>query len=237
MKVSQQQLQDLLELSAVDQLLERSRTAIAALGSSKELADAEALWRQSGADFIAANNGAESLQTELNRVEADLQVVEQRIARDQTALRSSSNPKEVSGLEHELATLARRKGELEDASLELMEQLSQLQESVNAVKDKRVHAEAAVKAVRDKLQAEHAKLASGIELAAGDRARLAARLPHELLELYAAKSKRGMAVGRLVSRECGACHMTITASAYTELSNAADDELITCPECAAILVR
>lgn len=237
MKVSQQQLQDLLELSSMDIQMARARAAVTSLGNSPELAEAEANWRQSGADFIAANNAVESLQSELTRVEADLTVVEQRVARDKTAMQASSNAKEVTGLEHELATLARRKGELEDASLAIMEQLSELEQHAAAVKEQRSSVEEALQALRAKLQAEHNKLVSGIELSAAERAKTAARLPHELLELYAAKSKRGVPVGRLVSRECGACHMTITASAYTELSAAAPDELITCPECSAILVR
>ena len=237
MKVSQQQLQDLLELSAVDQLMTRSRNSVTALANNPELAAAEADWRDSGSDFIAANNAVESLKSELGRIEADLTVVEQRIARDKAALQASSNPKEVSGLEHEMATLARRKSELEDASLAVMEQLSELEDNAAAVKTKRSEIEATVSQLRQQLQAEHNKLVSGIELAAGDRARIAARLPHELLELYASKSKRGLPVGRLVSRECGACHMTITASAYADLTAAAVDEMVTCPECSAILVR
>jgi uncharacterized protein len=58
-----------------------------------------------------------------------------------------------------------------------------------------------------------------------------------LLEIYEKKSLRGVAVGRLLNRECGACRMTIGATALAEIASTPRDELATCPDCQAILVR
>jgi predicted nucleic acid-binding Zn-ribbon protein len=141
------------------------------------------------------------------------------------------------GIQSELATLAKRKGELEDASLGFMEGVAEAEGAVAQAKLQRAEVDQKVAAAQQGLAAEAAKLASGIELSAADRKQLAERLPHELLELYINKAKRGVPVGRLSHRECGACHMSITASALQELQNAAADDLVTCPECSAILVR
>ena len=51
-------------------------------------------------------------------------------ARDAERLAASSNSKEAQGLESELASLARRKSDLEDAELEVMERLEQADAAV-----------------------------------------------------------------------------------------------------------
>lgn len=237
MKVSQNQLQDLLELTAVDQLLARSRRAIEDLKNAPELQELGVELRAASAQMLDASNQVEGLESELKRVEADLEVVDQRVKKDNAALKATSVPSVAQGIQSELATLAKRKGDLEDASLELMERMSTAEEAVAEAKEVRSQVEQRLRATQERLAGEAAKLASGIELSAGTRKQLAERVPHELLELYATKAKRGVPVGTLSHRECGACHMSITASALQEIQNAPADELVTCPECSAILVR
>lgn len=237
MKISQNQLQDLLELVAVDQLLERSRIQLADLNRVPELEALEAKLLEASAAYLTAHKGQEQLEAELKRLDADLEVVLARIKRDEAALNASTNAKDASGLEHEMQTLARRKGELEDQELEIMEQISAAKEGADQAKSVREGVESQVREKRAEVQAAAAKLASGLELQANDRAGLAGRIPHELLELYAAKSRRGVPVARLINRECGACNMSLTAAASGELAAKAADELVTCPECGAILVR
>ncbi len=81
------------------------------------------------------------------------------------------------------------------------------------------------------------KLRSGIDLLVQQRAQEVARTDAELLELYEKKASRGVAVGRLLNRECGACRMTIGATALAEISAMPQDDIATCPDCQAILVR
>jgi len=237
LKVSQDQLQDLLELTAVDQLLARSRRSIDELKNTPILHELSVELRAASAGLLDASTAVEGLETELKRVEADLAVVDQRVKKDNDALKSTSVPSVAQGIQSELNTLAKRKSELEDSSLELMEGIAAAESAVAAAKSVRAEVETRIKAAQAALAAEGAKLASGIELSAADRKQLAERIPHELLELYVNKAKRGTPVGRLSHRECGACHMSITASALQELQNAPMDDLVTCPECSAILVR
>ena len=237
MKVSSNQLQDLLELSLTDQELLRSRILVEETKQSKELSQLNVELMAASSAFIDAKNASDAAQTELDKVATDLATVEARIARDKRNLEQTSSSKDAAGIQSELATLAKRQSDLEDLSLSLMEELALAKAAEAAAVENRAGIETKVAQLRESLGAQLAKLASGIELQAATRAQLAGRIPHELLELYATKSKRGVPVGRLVSRECGACHMTITASAYSELSSAPADELVTCPECSAILVR
>jgi predicted nucleic acid-binding Zn-ribbon protein len=118
-----------------------------------------------------------------------------------------------------------------------MEQLSVAQAELEVHVTERTGIESRLKLETESLQATAAKLISGISLRNADRQQLAARIPADLLVIHEEKAKRGVPVGRLMSRECGACNMTITAAALQELLNEPADELITCPECGAILVR
>jgi predicted nucleic acid-binding Zn-ribbon protein len=81
------------------------------------------------------------------------------------------------------------------------------------------------------------KLRSGLELAGSKRIQLTSKIEQELLELYESKSKRGIAAARLLNRECGACRMTIGATALAEIAALPADEIATCPDCQAILIR
>jgi predicted nucleic acid-binding Zn-ribbon protein len=133
--------------------------------------------------------------------------------------------------------LARRKSDLEDIELAILDQ----QEAAKAV-----YATVSVDkaAIDDELSLGEAtnetdlmKLRSGLDLLTNDRSQQEARLPAELSELYEKKAARGVAVARLIGRECGACRISLGATAFNELESLARDELATCPECQAILVR
>ncbi|NCV37624.1 MAG: hypothetical protein EBW70_06385, partial [Actinobacteria bacterium] len=51
------------------------------------------------------------------------------------------------------------------------------------------------------------------------------------------KIQRGAAVGRLTGSSCSACNMNLNSTAMAEISRVPADELATCSECSAILVR
>ncbi|WP_127820276.1 zinc ribbon domain-containing protein, partial [Microbacterium sp. CPCC 204701] len=72
----------------------------------------------------------DDLRAELSRVESDVVVVDARVARDAERLAASTNSKEAQGLESELAALARRKSDLEDAELAVMERLEAAEAAV-----------------------------------------------------------------------------------------------------------
>ena len=237
MKVSQNQLQDLLELTVADQVITRTKNEVDGLRNSPVLAQLQSELRSSSTRYIEANNKADGLKLELKRVETDLATVEQRIKRDNTTLHSTGSARDALGIQNELKSLNKRKGDLEEVSLELMEQVAQAEAELAVHISERAQIEANLKAETESLQATAAKLISGLSLRVADRDQLASRIPSDLMDLHRAKAVRGVPVGRLTHRECGACNMTITAAALQELLNAPTDELISCPECGAILVR
>lgn len=237
MKVSQTQLDDLLELAATDVHLTRSRNAIEELKRSPELLEIQARLRESSSNFLEANNALETLKLDLKRLETDVELVEKRIAKDNQSLKETSVVKNAQGIQHELRTLAKRKSELEDQELEIMEAMGDAEEKVARVAADRKLIELDLAAKTAELEAEFRKIASGLDLSKADRQQLAQRIPAELISLYDLKAKKGVPVGRLSHRECGACRISIGATSLAEIASKPMDELVTCPECGAILVR
>jgi predicted nucleic acid-binding Zn-ribbon protein len=236
-KVTQNQLQDLLELNAVDQLITRTKQEAVALGSNAEYLELQAQLRAKSSEFIEAKNRIDSLKLDLKRLESDAELVNKRLAKDQAALRTTSVVKDAQGLQSEIRTLEKRKAELEDQELQIMENLDEAEAAVAAVEASRAATEEQLRGVVASLEKEKLRLVSGIELAQADRKQLAGRIPAELLAIYDNKAKRGVPVARLIHAECKGCRMNLSATNLAEILKKPSDELVYCPDCFTILVR
>ena len=70
------------------------------------------------------------------------------------------------------------------------------------------------------------------------RDELTAALDSDLVSLYERqRAHGGPGAGRLQGRRCGACRIEIDRGELARISAAADDEVLRCPECGAILLR
>lgn len=237
MKVNSNQQADLLDLGALDQDISRAKAAINDLASGKSLINLRDQQRQLASALIDARNALDSVELELARAEADLGLVEQRIAKDTQRLSQTSSAKDAQGITHELEALAKRKSDLEDLELAIMERKDELKTAFDAVAGQKEQLDQSLTGQESQIETELMKLRSGLDLQTQARAKQAALLPSELVELYEKKASRSVAVGRLMNRECGACRITIGATALAEITALPADEFATCPECQAFLVR
>ncbi|MDQ2698653.1 MAG: C4-type zinc ribbon domain-containing protein [Actinomycetota bacterium] len=179
----------------------------------------------------------DDLRTELSRIESDVAVVDARAARDAERLAASTNSKEAQGLESELAALARRKSDLEDAELGVMERLELAEASV-AEQEALI---AATNAEGAELSAEGkravAEATAAFDAASRDRAAIAQSIPADLLAMYDRVAERSAGAAFLRRRTCEGCHMVLAGTDLQVLRQAAEDAVVTCPECGCILVR
>lgn len=237
MKASESQQAELLALANLDLEITKARNSLAVLAAAEAFSALRAEQRNAAAALIEARNFLDSVELELTRAEADLNLVEQRIEKDKVRINQTSSAKDAQGIQSELDTLAKRKSELEDLELAILERKEQNEAAYKTVlADKQIiDEELASKEAAN--EAHIMKLRSGLDLSTNQRNQQAARIDVELIELYAKKASRGVAVGRLLGRECGACRMTIGATALVEISNQPRDEIATCPDCQAILIR
>lgn len=187
---------------------------------------------------LATRAGArDDLTQELKRIESDVAVVDARAERDRDRLQHVSNSKDAQGLEHELTSLARRKSDLEDGQLEVMERLDAAESAV--VEQERLIAETSEEGARlsGDGKAAVAEAMERFEAAGRDRDAIASSLPAELLSMYDRVAARGTGAAMLRRATCEGCRMVLSGTDMSRIRQAAEDEVLTCPECGAILVR
>jgi uncharacterized protein len=230
----------LLDLQAVDtaiaQLAHRRRnlTELATIAGCEQ--------RASGvrAALVDAETSLADLAAEQRRLEADVDTVRQRAEKDQRRMASAGVPaKEITGLQHEVTSLARRQGVLEDELLELMEsretseaQVGQLQSELQAI----LAEQAAAEAARDEVFAE---IDDALGKRRDERDRLAGTLPADLLALYdkVRESSGGMGAAMLRHRRCEGCRLELSGSELAEVRAAKPENVVRCDNCRRILVR
>lgn len=180
----------------------------------------------------------EDTRTEVSRIESDLKVVENRIARDTERLTATASPKDVQALEIELAALSRRHMELEDAELGAMERLVELETEQAEAEAERAELAARVDALEVDLDAERQKVQTERDALLRDRAVIAESIPVELLALYEKQRARyGIGAALLHHGVSLGSHVTLTESDLSEIRRAAPDDVVLCPDSGAILIR
>jgi len=179
----------------------------------------------------------EALQAEKRRIESDLELVEKRIHTDQQRLNSSSNAKDITGIQHEIEGLQQRKSMLEDTELGILNSLQQESAVLTNLQNDKAAAE-------QRLQDQRAQLKSTLEQMKAENEQLNRQIatlrestPKDLLDVFDRKLAKGTAIGRLVRSSCNACNMNLNSTAIADISAVPTDEVAFCPECAAIVIR
>ena len=194
--------------------------------------------RQQFAQELTTRLGArDDLRADLVRIESDVAVVDARRTRDAERLNSTSNVKEAQGLESELTSLARRKSDLEDAELEIMERLEEAESSVAA--QEAVIAETNAEGATLSAEAKRvvAEATAAFEGATRDRAAIAGSIAADLLTYYDRVAARSAGAALLRRGTCEGCRMVLAGTDMQTLRLSAEDAVVTCPECGCILVR
>ena len=230
----QRRLLDLAELDARIRRAEHARTNPPQAARVKELLAHRATLAQ---ELTVRSGARDDLKSELARIESDVSVVDARRARDAERLAASSNSKEAQSLEHELASLARRKSDLEDAELSIMERLDAAEAAV--VEQQSLVAttndEGAVLSAAGK--AAVADATRDLETARRDRDAVAGEIASDLVAQYDRLAARGNGAGLLRRQTCEACRMVLSGTDLNRIRQASPETVVNCPECGAILVR
>jgi predicted nucleic acid-binding Zn-ribbon protein len=239
MKADPQAQRRLLDLQAIDTLLAQLAHKRKTLPEHAEL---DRMARELSAledERVRVQVGVDDLDRDIARMEKDVEQVRVRAAKDQSRLDVGTGPaRELQALQHELETLARRQGELEDAELELMEQ----RESAQGMLDEVAQRLTALREQRDEVQRRRDETLSEIgrdeEFRRSGRAPLAGDLPSDLIQLYERiREQTGMGAALLRGGRCGGCRLDLSGSERARLRAAPADEVVRCEECGRIMVR
>lgn len=232
--------QKLLALAAEDvalaQLAHRRRT----LPENAAVTAAEEAQREFAADVVRAETEVRDLDREQKRIEADVESVRARSARDQQRLDSgSATPKEMTSLQQEMASLARRQGDLEDQVLEVMERREAADATLATAQAGLAGAQADQAAAEQARDAALAEIAEGEQEHGAKRAEVAGTVSAPLLAVYERVAKQTGSTGAaaLHARRCEGCRIELYGTELAAARNADPHTVLRCENCNRILVR
>ena len=164
-----------------------------------------------------------------------------RKARDEGRLASGAITvvKQLQDLEHEVASLARRQSDLEDAELEVMERAETAQAALDELPAQRERHLAARAEAERAAAAATVEIDAEVEQATAERGELAATMPADLLALYEKirAAEGGIGAGEIARGRCGGCRLDLMNNEKAEYRAAPPDEVLRHEECGRILVR
>jgi predicted nucleic acid-binding Zn-ribbon protein len=229
----------LLELADVDAELSRVEHRRRTLPELVEVADAEKAVQAKRDARVASDTTLADLDREVKRQEKEIDAVRSREDRDRGLLAGGTvSAKQMTDLEHELATLQRRQGTLEDELLELMERREAVELDGQHAGVELAKAEEALADANRRRDEVLADLDTTEARRDAERATLVPGFPEPLLNLYErVRKNKSIGAALLRARRCGACRIELDRSAISRIAATPADEVVTCEECGAIMVR
>lgn len=240
MKAEVSQQRSLAELADVDAELARLAHRSTHLPEQVRYEELQAAHRAANDKLAAFALAVDDLDEQVAKFEGEIDAVRQREDRDRSLLASGSvnDARQLGELQHELDTLQRRQSSLEDSLLEVMERREELQAEHTA-------ALAGIDTVQQDLGAAQRDRDAAVSevdetrlVREGRRAALVEAIDPGLVALYERqRAATGVGAAVLQGRRCGACRIEIDRGELARISSAAEDEVLRCPECNAILLR
>ena len=230
----------LLEVQALDTRaaqIAHQRGALPALAEARELSSRLADLETA---VVSSRTAAQDLRRELAKAEADVEQVRSRATRDQARLDAGAvSAKDAQALTHELASLARRQGDLEEIELEVMERLEAHETALAGLEAARDEVLAHQARLTERLDAELAVLDEQAAAVAAERATAAEGLDAGLVTLYERLRGHlgGLGVAALRGRRCEGCRLELNPKDVEAITAASPETVVRCEECGRILVR
>ncbi|MGB3860245.1 MAG: C4-type zinc ribbon domain-containing protein [Ornithinimicrobium sp.] len=239
MKADPSRQRALLEVQVLDTTLaqlDHRRTTLPEHTRLRELSEQQEVAQSEVVRTVTAH---EDVQRELRKADADVQLVRDRVARDQARLDLGvGSAKDLQGIQHELQSLARRQAILEDEELEVMERAESAEQAVGRARQQEAEITEQVELVTSQRDDKQADIAMERERVVAARAPVVELVGNDLLALYdKIRARSGSGAAPLVARRCNGCNMELHNTDLSRIREAADDEVLRCEECGRILVR
>lgn len=229
----------LLEVQRHDLEVDRARHRRATLAEAARVTELEAAAKAMDDDITRAAVEVSDLEAEQRKADADVDLVRQRSEKDRVLLDTINDAKQLSNLQHELESLARRQSELEDVELEVMERLEAAQKSHTALLAQREALAGELADARIARDNALADLDDEERIARAAREAAAQGVPADLLALYdkLRADNGGIGAAALHRGRCEGCRIELTPVDLGRIREAPPAEVIRCEECRRILVR
>ncbi|MBP3035968.1 DNA-binding protein [Arthrobacter sp. zg-ZUI100] len=229
----------LLELQALDSTIRKLRNRARSVSDNSAIADLAVQRAAAQSRLVAAGTEAADISRELTRAEADVASVVSRVERNQQRLDSGTgSSKELTALQSEMESLQRRRSDLEDVELEVMERLEAAKAAEDVVREAMQALDAEAAALEEKRDAELAEIEAERVVTVARRAELADTFEAGLLAVYEKTlAKNGIGAARLFHGTSEGSGMQLSPGDLAEIRRAAEDDIVFCPDSGCILVR
>lgn len=231
----------LLELQALDTRLQQIDHARTRVPQIAELAEASRSLQQVEDDVVRAETSLSDIRREVQRAEADVQQVRDRAARDRARLEAGTGmtSRDLTALQSELESLARRQDELEEIELEAMERQETAEGRLEEGTAQRARMQEEVDRLTTARDAALAELDAERSEVSAPREELVVSIDADLIGLYdrIRESSGGLAAAELKHGRCGGCRLELNPVDLAAIERAPVDEVVRCEECRRILVR
>jgi uncharacterized protein len=192
---------------------------------------------QAEASCQKAEEALQEVTKKLRQAENNVRDQRIKIEQDESSLYSGKmhNPKELQDLQNEVAALKRFLTTLEDRQIEIMIAAEEAESAAEDAKAVVAQVQAQLVEQNAHLNAEKTKLLKEKERLEVERQVASNAISTQDLDLYnqLRKSRRGIAVTRVMERTCTACGSTLTP-ALVQAANS-PGQIIRCPSCSRIL--
>lgn len=224
----------LYRLQQIDSLLDQARTRMREI--EVLLAD-ESTLRKAQTRARISEDDLEAARKALRRAEEAVRTQRLKIEQTDAALYGGKvrNPKELQDLQNETQALRRYLSVLEDRQLEAMIVVEEKEANFSEASTKLSLIQASRKSQVDSLKREQISSQQEIDRLLSERKAAAEAIQSDDIKIYEAlrKSRRGIAVARVVDNTCSACGSTLSTS---QLHGAKSlNQIIRCESCSRIL--
>ncbi|HEV7526977.1 MAG TPA: C4-type zinc ribbon domain-containing protein [Acidimicrobiia bacterium] len=238
--MSLDELEALLLVQERDIALDQLRHRRDAMPERAELIARTNELRQREVERSAVGERHRVVHAEERRIDDEAQVVGERADEVNKKLYSGSvsSPRELQAMQADIDMLLRRRSDLEDEELEVMEQREALDTELAALDGTIAALQATVAQLGATISETEVEIDDEIARETALRTDLAKPIAETLLRDYERRrvQNRGAGAARLVGTTCQACHLTIPSTEAEQIRRGAGNVVAYCDNCSAILV-
>jgi len=230
----------LLDVQQADTAIARAEHRARNLPEAEEVRELDARIAELRDRAVAARTALSDIDREQRKAESDVDQVRSRADRDRARLDAGqvSSPKELEGLQSEIASLQRRQAELEEVVLEVIERREAAEAEAASVTAELERAEAGREAAEERRSAAALEIEDERATERDRRERLAKEVPEDLLALYTKlRDQYGIGAAALHYGRCEGCKLALSTAELGRIRQAPADEVLRCEDCRRILVR
>src|SRR5438093_12903661 len=228
----------LLDLQSLDPSIDRLTVRRAALEGEGELATARAEAERAEHQVGELRLALDTFDRDGSKLEHEIDSLTRKAADEESRLFGGAvaNAKELGSIQHEVDNLKKRKSEREDELLVVLQRREDVERRAKRAEENATELRIAADHVAGDAARELDAVSAELVTRRDERARLAAGIDSELLELYEdlRPQKKGVAAVGLVEGVCQGCHEKLSSVELDRVKRT--DGIARCEYCRRILV-